>query len=603
MKKLQILIVEDRRTHRDMLYNEMKKDTEITDYELSMAEDFDTVESIWAPKYQNTPPDIVILDHQLSGGPDGTHVARWMLGRSPSLRIIVNTAFAEEDTCNGKAFEVYANLQREGYNIKFFHKNSDGKTDGIPIWNGVLRPAIMEFIREIRAEDGALSERMQSLCDKFFAYSPSFRKCLASLEKIMRSDSHVLILGETGTGKELLAREIHQNSIREKGPWIAINCTAIPETLVESTLFGHEKGAFTGADKAKQGKFGLAHEGTIFLDEIGDLKLDTQVKLLRTIQERQVMPVGSIKNINVDVRIISATHKNLTKAVAGGTFREDLYYRLNVLSLNVPPLRERREDIIPLSKHFIKKIAKRLNWPDNNRDLSSSAEKVLISNEYGWPGNVRELENFIESTLNNVGPERSQISFTDFPFQTFFQKSGNSLRTSNVKEPKSAKPTNEEDENGATAERTSDSNDKRIIWWRDLDKEKLVALCREIMEKKGITIKNKSGNLLQHVKTFDGHYLHNAMFVLAIFYVAQKEHKVFFSMTDFLTLFGFKEGATFRNWIIGKSKNKDGGKCLPRYKGPNGKEKPYCATELETDGYLIIKEELVRSFFQNFNYS
>jgi two-component system NtrC family response regulator len=210
--------------------------------------------------------------------------------------------------------------------------------------------------------------------------------------KVASSEATVLITGESGTGKEVMARLIHQHSPRKDNPMVAVNCTAIPDNLIESELFGHVKGAFTGAVANRKGRFQTAANGTLFLDEIGELKMDMQAKLLRAIQEREVEPVGSDRTEKVDVRIIAATNKDLLEAVTEGTFREDLYYRLGVIPLHLPPLRERREDIPGLAKHFLKKL-------DAPRGVRFSDKAMKLLKNYDWPGNIRELQNSIERCL------------------------------------------------------------------------------------------------------------------------------------------------------------------------------------------------------------
>jgi len=212
------------------------------------------------------------------------------------------------------------------------------------------------------------------------------------IEKVAPTSASVLITGESGTGKELVARAIHINSPREKDPFISVNCAALPETLLESELFGHERGAFTGATSMRKGRFELADTGTLFLDEIGDIPLPLQAKLLRVLQERSFERVGGVKPIKVNVRIITATNRDLKDEVDNGNFREDLYYRLNVLHIHLPPLRERTDDIPMLADYFINKFAEVLNKPD----LKISGDALRSLTGYSWEGNVRELENTIE---------------------------------------------------------------------------------------------------------------------------------------------------------------------------------------------------------------
>lgn len=233
---------------------------------------------------------------------------------------------------------------------------------------------------------------------------------LDRVRKVARSDSSVLITGESGTGKELIARAIHKNSPRKDGPMVVINCGAIPSELLESELFGHEKGAFTGAHRARTGRFEIADKGTIFLDEIGDMSPDLQVKLLRALQERRFERVGGSQTISVDIRVISATNKNLTAAIEENQFREDLYYRLNVIPINILPLRERTEDIMPLVDHFQSGFARR-NPEYVPKIFPDSVKQVLET--YEWPGNIRELENLVERL--SVLVEEDTVSMADLP--------------------------------------------------------------------------------------------------------------------------------------------------------------------------------------------
>lgn len=221
---------------------------------------------------------------------------------------------------------------------------------------------------------------------------PVSRKLLEHIERIAPSDATVLIIGETGTGKELVARHVHALSKRAKGPFGALNCAALSENLIESELFGHEKGAFTGALNTKDGWFETANKGSLFLDEVGDLPLGLQAKLLRVLQEREVVKVGSRTPSPVDVRVIAATNVNLEEAVAASHFRADLYYRFNVAAIHLSPLRERPGDILPLARHFLKVYGDRLGYGEIK--LSPSTELALLN--YDWPGNIRELENALE---------------------------------------------------------------------------------------------------------------------------------------------------------------------------------------------------------------
>jgi transcriptional regulator with PAS, ATPase and Fis domain len=231
--------------------------------------------------------------------------------------------------------------------------------------------------------------------------APKLKKCINLAEKSARSNSTVLLLGESGTGKELFAHSIHGASMRRENPFIKVNCAAIPETLLESEFFGYAKGAFTGAVKSKIGKFELAHSGTIFLDEIGDMNLLLQGKLLRVLQEMEFERVGGNQTIKVDVRVIAATNRNLRELIRRGEFREDLYYRLNVVEITIPPLRLHKEDLPALVNNTIIKLNRKLG--KKVKGLSKDAEELLFS--YDWPGNVRELENVIERVMVTVDEE------------------------------------------------------------------------------------------------------------------------------------------------------------------------------------------------------
>ena len=225
--------------------------------------------------------------------------------------------------------------------------------------------------------------------------SGAMRQVYDQVTQVARSNTTVLLRGESGTGKELIAHSIHYNSLRSKKPFVKVNCAALPETLIESELFGYEKGAFTGADKRKKGRFEMADGGTLFLDEIGDLPPQTQIKLLRVLQEREFERLGGTETVKVNVRVVTATNKNLEEAIADGSFREDLFYRLNVFTIFLPPLRERKSDILLLAEHFLEKYE--LEHNKRIRRISTPAIDMLTS--YHFPGNVRELENAIERAV------------------------------------------------------------------------------------------------------------------------------------------------------------------------------------------------------------
>lgn len=273
---------------------------------------------------------------------------------------------------------------------------------------------------------------------EFVGSSQKMKEVFGLIYKLCKVDTTVLIRGENGTGKELVAKAIHYNSPRKAGPFIAINCGAIPETLMESELFGHEKGAFTGAIERKIGKFQLANNGTLFLDEIGELKPDMQVKLLRVLQDKKFLPVGSNREVKSSARIVAATNRNLEKMIGDNTFREDLFYRLNVMPIFLPPLRDRKDDIEALVQYFMKKFTKSHSSPID----SISAEALEALRTYRWPGNIRELENAIErsfiventstiqlfslpETVRNATPQASAVAVANAAAQVPSDSAGN----------------------------------------------------------------------------------------------------------------------------------------------------------------------------------
>jgi two-component system response regulator HydG len=266
--------------------------------------------------------------------------------------------------------------------------------------------------RALIAQNRALQRRLDDLLRQgnIIGTSPAFRRMMTLVDQVATSSATVLIQGESGTGKELIARAIHDKSPRRNGPFVAVNCAALPETLLESELFGYEKGAFTGAAGRKEGRFELAGGGTLFLDEVGDLSPVTQPKILRVLQEGEFERVGGTRTIRVDVRIVAATNQELAQLVREKRFREDLYYRLNVITVTAPPLRERREDVRVLAEHFLRVYAAK-----NNRRLDEgfSEDAIRRLEAYSWPGNVRELENVVERAV--VLARGSCVELSDLP--------------------------------------------------------------------------------------------------------------------------------------------------------------------------------------------
>ena len=271
---------------------------------------------------------------------------------------------------------------------------------------------IKEEKEKLREEKTHLQQALTSKhkIDNMVGQSDIMIQTFQTIKRVAASTATVLIRGESGTGKELVAKAIHYNSLRPDGPFIKLNCTAIPDTLLESELFGHVKGSFTGAYTDKKGKFELANHGTIFLDEIGDLPVSTQLKLLRVLQERSFDKLGSTKSISVDVRIVAATNRNLEEAIKKGTFREDLYYRLKVVPINLPPLRSRKEDIPLLIDHFLLKYNE-----ENSTQIRISDDAMEYLLNYDWPGNVREVENSIERIV--ILCEDQTAGINDLPFE------------------------------------------------------------------------------------------------------------------------------------------------------------------------------------------
>ncbi len=382
-----ILVVDDERSMREFLAICLKRGG----HEVMVAESGDQAIAV----LDSHPFDIVITDLRMPGDTDGLGVLAGVKERGLDTEVVVVTAFATTET-------VLTAMKSGAYD----YLTKPFKVDVI---NTVIDRALEK--RSLVEANVALREqvagryRLASIIGK----SPRMQRIFDLIGKIHSSKSSVLITGESGTGKELVARALHTEGNRSDAEFVAVNCGAIPDNLMESELFGHVKGAFTGANADKLGLLRKAHGGTVFLDEIGELGLGLQVKLLRVLQERTVRPVGSEDEFDIDVRIVAATNRELEEEVARGAFRNDLYYRLNVIELRLPPLRQRQSDIALLSDHFLAKHA--AGQPREVRGFSAEARKRL--EQYDYPGNVRELENMIERAVTLCdGP---LIDVTDLP--------------------------------------------------------------------------------------------------------------------------------------------------------------------------------------------
>ncbi len=324
--------------------------------------------------------DIAITDLRLRGE-DGLEVTEELLRTQPGLPVIILTA-------HGSIPNAVEAMQRGAFG--YLTKPFDDRELKATIDKGLAQQRMSREIQRLKS----LVKELYGL-ENVIARSPAMQRLFQKIAQVADSDATILLCGETGTGKEVLARVIHTNSRRVKMPFVALNCAAIPEALFESELFGHVRGAFTSAIATKRGFFQSANGGTLFLDEIAELPLSMQVKLLRAVQEREIREVGAEYVTKVDVRIVAATNKDLTEAVKAGTFRHDLYYRISVVPLTVPPLRERKDDIPLLAQHFLKHSATRAN-KDVRGFTSAAMHRLMV---YPWPGNVRELENAIEKAV------------------------------------------------------------------------------------------------------------------------------------------------------------------------------------------------------------
>ena len=372
MAHTRILIADDEEVMRDSLSDWLREDG----YDvIAVASGAEAVE-----KVKSEPWSVLMVDLKMPGM-DGMEVVRQVKKISPELPIIMVTAYATVDTA--------VQAMKEGA-YDYIAKPFDPEQVGLAIRKIIAHQEVLE-------ENVALRQalRKQHEFQNLIGKSRKMHEIMETVQTIADSTANILISGESGTGKEVVARAIHRSSLRREKPFMAVSCAAIPETLLESELFGYEKGAFTGATAQKRGRLEQAEDGTFFFDEIGEMSLKSQVDLLRVLQEREFRRVGGEALVRLEARVISATNKNLKKLVQEGKFREDLYYRMNVIPIHIPPLRERKEDIPLLALHFLKKYAvengKHLN------DFSPEAMELLL--KYDWPGNGRELENAVERAV------------------------------------------------------------------------------------------------------------------------------------------------------------------------------------------------------------
>jgi len=391
-----ILLVEDKDSLRAMLRHALEAQGH------AVIEARDQAEA--AQALRSTPPDVVLSDLRLPDG-DGLGVLRASKELDPELPVIVMTAF-------GSIQDAVAAM-KEGA-LDFLAKPVD--PDHLLL---LVERALAQ--RRLATENILLKEELAQRrgAPQIVGDDAKLKQVTLALHRAAATDTTVLLEGESGTGKELFARALHVLSPRADGPFVAINCAAIPETLLETELFGHEKGAFTGASARKPGKFELAHRGTLFLDEIGDLPLLLQAKILRALEEKRFERVGGTSPIQVDVRVVAATNRNLKAAVAARQYREDLYFRLSVFPITIPPLRDRSEDIPKLARYFIEKYCRDLN--KKALALSLAAEQEMRA--YPWPGNVRELQNCIERAVilaegETIHPHHLHLSFRGAPAPT-----------------------------------------------------------------------------------------------------------------------------------------------------------------------------------------
>jgi two-component system response regulator PilR (NtrC family) len=376
-----LLVVDDKESIRTMLEYRLARER----HEVVQAPDVAAAERALA----NGAFDVVITDLRMGKGDDGLDVLRKAKKVQPDTQVILMTAFGSDDV-RVRALELGA--------YGYLEKSPNLAAEVVPLVRGAVeKRQLVARERALTADNEILRQELSGRArfEGMVGSSSAMRQVFALVEKVAAARTTVLITGESGTGKELIARAVHSRSPRADAPFVPVNCGAIPEGLMESELFGHRKGAFTGAQQDRQGLFQAASEGTLFLDEIGELPLVLQVKLLRAIQERRIRPVGATDDAEIDVRLVAATNRDLPKDVREGRFREDLYYRLNVVQIRVPPLRERREDVLTIADHFLR----RFGAEQGRGSVRLSAEAKRHLDAYDFPGNVRELENLMERAV------------------------------------------------------------------------------------------------------------------------------------------------------------------------------------------------------------
>jgi DNA-binding NtrC family response regulator len=372
MSSFPVLIVEDKDSLRTMLRHALEA------HGHTVLEARDEPEAI--QELRRTRPVVVLTDLKLPVG-DGFGILRAAKELDPELPVVVMTAY-------GSIQDAVAAM-REGA-MDFLAKPVEPDHLLLMVERAISQRRIMTEYIVLKEE---LAERRGA--PRIIGEDGKLRQVSQQLHRAAATDATVLLEGESGTGKELFARALHLLSPRNDGPFVAINCAAIPDTLLESELFGHEKGAFTGASQRKPGRFELAHHGTLFLDEIGDLPLALQAKILRALEQKQFERVGGTQSLHVDVRVVAATNRNLKQRVAERQFREDLYFRLSVFPIQIPPLRERTDDILILARHFVEKFCRDMN----KKELTLAPGAIDDLQAYPWPGNVRELQNCIERAV------------------------------------------------------------------------------------------------------------------------------------------------------------------------------------------------------------